>query len=67
MKSSMNQGKIWSSSEECEVMILYTYMDVMELSKKVDRSALAISFKLVKMGLEKDIHNVSGFKKKWLK
>ena len=63
----MNPRKIWSSSEECEVMILYTYMDVTELSKNIDRSALAISFKLVKMGLEKDIHHVSGFKNKWLK
>ena len=60
-------GKRWTSFEEYELILLYNYLDVNELSEIFKKSPLAIAFKVVKLGLELKIKNVAGFNPKWLK
>ena len=57
----------WTSEEETLLIILYRYMNVNELTEHINRSALAIAFRVVKLGLETNINNVRGFEKKWLR
>lgn len=57
----------WTSAEETQVILFYPFMDVSILSEHINRSPLAISFKLVKLGMEKNIKHVRGFNEKWLK
>jgi len=57
----------WKSEEETHIILFYTFMDVNQLSEHINRSALAIAFRVVKLGLETNINNVRGFEKKWLR
>ena len=62
-----NSNIPWTSAEETYILLFYRFMDVKQLSEHINRSALAISFKVVKLGLETCLYNVRGFKRKWLK
>jgi hypothetical protein len=62
-----NTGKRWTPEEEMDLLVLYKYMNVQQLSEIFKKTPLAISFKIVKLGLELNIKNVVGFNPKWLK
>lgn len=57
----------WTSEEETQIILFYRFMDVNQLSEHIKRSALAIAFRVVKLGLESNINNVRGFERKWLR
>jgi hypothetical protein len=56
----------WTSAEETQIILFYRFMDVTQLSEHINRSALAISFRVLKLGLETSLYNVRGFKRNWL-
>jgi hypothetical protein len=57
----------WTSEEETMLIVMCPYMDVVHLSEHINRSPLAISFRLVKLGMENSIKNVNGFNTNWIR
>jgi hypothetical protein len=57
----------WTPEEETLLIVMYPYMEVNMLSEHINRSPLSISFRLVKIGMEKNVIDVIGFNQNWIK
>jgi hypothetical protein len=57
----------WTPEEETLLIVMYPYMEVNMLSEHINRSPLAVSFRLVKLGMEKNVIDVIGFNQNWIR